>query len=87
MTSEAGWVKGVRLEFDNVGVLEAIDAFEAYYPEAPKHSDYHRRSLELFTPQRQPLGIAWAYVMDRSKVLQWGGWPIASGNWRGRALT
>ena len=87
MTLETGWVKGFRLEFDDAAVLEAIDAYEGYYPEAPEHSDYHRLSSELFTPQRQPLDIAWAYIMNRSKVLQWGGWPIASGNWRGRALT
>ena len=85
MTPGEGWVSGFLLHFSNANVLQSLDELEGYQPERPTtENEYQRRELLIFTPKRQPLGLAWGYLMDPSLVHRLKGTWLPSGQWSGR---
>lgn len=81
MTLEQGWVQGVLLSFEEDSALEAMDEFEDYIPSQPEESLYQRIQIPVFKPDRQPLGLAWVYIMDWRQVQMFGGEYLADGCW------
>ena len=81
MTLEPGWVQGMLLTFSSPDCLQAIDAFEEYYPDRPESSEYQRDRHQIFNLQRQPLSTAWMYTMRRDRVTALGGHWLPQGYW------
>jgi len=81
MTLESGWVQGVLLTFSSTEYLHLIDAFEEYYPERPRDSEYQRCFHPIYDVNQQILGSAWAYTMDRDRVLALKGQWLPQGYW------
>jgi gamma-glutamylcyclotransferase (GGCT)/AIG2-like uncharacterized protein YtfP len=64
MTAGAGWVHGFVLSFEDPAALAVLDELEGYLPDRPEaENEYYRAAVETYTPERQPLGPAWAYLM------------------------
>lgn len=87
MTLGEGWVSGFLLHFSSAKVLQTLDDLEGYQPGRPAaENEYQRRKLLIFNPNRQRLGLAWAYLMDPNLVDQLKGTFLSSGQWSGRAI-
>ena len=85
MTVGEAWVSGFLLDFSSGHVLDKLDDLEGYQPgRSPVENEYQRRELQIFTPNRQCLGLAWAYLMDPSLVHRLKGTLLPSGQWSGR---
>jgi gamma-glutamylcyclotransferase (GGCT)/AIG2-like uncharacterized protein YtfP len=84
MTQGDDWVQGYLLTFENSRVLTALDALEDYQPHRPsQENEYQRQEIIVFDPQKQPLGPAWAYLMESTRVMARGGLYLAQGYWLG----
>ena len=81
MTLETGWVQGYRLTFRDRQVLATLDEFEDYFPDRPQESLYERQSHLIYTPDQQPLGYAWLYVMTPAAIAALSGIWLINGNW------
>lgn len=81
MTLEPGWVQGVLITFAGQMSLQAIDAFEEYYPDRPAASEYQRRRYPVYDSLHQPLGLAWIYTMERDRVIALHGQWLPEGYW------
>jgi gamma-glutamylcyclotransferase (GGCT)/AIG2-like uncharacterized protein YtfP len=82
LTDEAGWVTGTLLHLRDAAALVAMDAFEGYETaRSPVENEYSRQSRPVWTLERQPLGIAWMYVMERQRVERYRGQWIPTGVW------
>ena len=87
MTAGDDWVKGYLLIFEQSAeicaeVLRRLDRLEGYRAERSEaENEYLRRWVEIFTPDYQPLGQSWVYVMRREQALLQGGHYLASGVW------
>uniref|UniRef100_B8HPN0 AIG2 family protein n=1 Tax=Cyanothece sp. (strain PCC 7425 / ATCC 29141) TaxID=395961 RepID=B8HPN0_CYAP4 len=82
MAPEEGWVRGVVLEFKDEQILAQLDAYEDYDPErAPGDNLYYRQLIQIYTPDRCPLGVAWGYLMARPTILALGGQLLPCGEW------
>jgi len=79
-----GVVQGYLLTFNTPNILQYLDPLEGYNPQCPPEKNfYKRKQLEVFTPEAEPLGLAWAYFMTLEQVEQIGGVLIPSGWWTG----
>ncbi|MGF1512769.1 MAG: gamma-glutamylcyclotransferase [Elainellaceae cyanobacterium] len=79
-------VWGYRLQLKRPDDLALLDELEDYLPQrSPEQNEYYRCAVSLLTPSRQPLGAAWAYLMEPWRVRQVGGYRIAQGQWTGHS--
>lgn len=85
-----GMVQGFVAAFSDPEFLQTLDDFEQHDPEefasfAPNlplaQYQYQRESIPAFTPEGQPLGMAWVYRMTLFQVDRLGGVPIPDGVW------
>lgn len=93
MTTEvAGTVRGWQLTLAEPSVLTLLDEFEQHDPDVFQHimpglvladHQYCRVKLPLFTPERSPIGTAWAYIMTLAQIRRLNGQPIPGGCWNG----
>ena len=79
--------RGVRYRMDDVGVLEALDAFEAVLLEDVPGSEYVRRRIPLLNDAGRPTGeVAWIYWFNQSvdgySQIETGDWPLDAGQSR-----
>ncbi len=87
MTVGEGWVKGYLLIFEQSAeicaeVLRRLDRLEGYWAERSEaDNEYLRRWVEVFTPNYEPLGESWVYMMRREQVRLQGGRYLADGVW------
>lgn len=80
-----GVVQGYLLTFNTPNILQYLDPLEGHNPQRPPEKNfYNRKQLEVFTPEAEPLGLAWAYFMTLEQVEQLGGVVIPSGWWTGQ---
>ncbi len=90
MTAGHDWVKGYLLEFcQSVAtckdILRRLDALEGYVSDAvTTDGDYQRLQVPIFTPEYEPLQMAWVYQMSAEQVRQQGGVYLPGGDWRSR---
>ncbi len=78
-------VWGYLLKFSDPSCLRQLDELEDYFPQrSPSENEYYRTSVALLTPERQPLGSAWVYLMEPQRVRQMGGRRVLQGQWTGR---
>ncbi|MFB2892778.1 gamma-glutamylcyclotransferase [Aerosakkonemataceae cyanobacterium BLCC-F50] len=79
-----GVVQGYLLTFNTPNILQHLDLLEGYNPQRPPEENfYDRKQLEVYSPEAEPLGLAWAYFMTLEQVEQIGGVLIPSGWWTG----
>ena len=87
MTLGDDWVSGFLLDFSSANVLQTLDDLEGYQPgRSTGENEYQRQALQIFNPNRQRLGLAWAYLMDPSLVHRLKGTFLPSGQWSGRQI-
>lgn len=80
-----GVVQGYLLTFNTANILQHLDPLEGHDPQRPPEKNfYNRKQLEVFTPEAELLGLAWAYFMTLDQVEQMGGVIIPSGWWTGQ---
>jgi gamma-glutamylcyclotransferase (GGCT)/AIG2-like uncharacterized protein YtfP len=85
LTPGPGVVHGFLLEFANDSVLAQLDELEEYDPQRPiEQNEYVRIRVKTFSPQHQPLGVAWAYQMPLEQAKRFGGVRLPHGLWQGR---
>ena len=85
MTLGNGWVSGFLYHFSNTRVLQSLDELEGYQAGRPTaENEYQRQELLIFNPNRQPLGLAWAYLMEPSLVHRLKGTLLPEGHWSGK---
>jgi gamma-glutamylcyclotransferase (GGCT)/AIG2-like uncharacterized protein YtfP len=92
LTSGDQWVQGYLLQFADQGILAALDDYEQHDPAVVQRIcgdvsiatvSYQRREIPVFTPEKLPLGMAWAYTMTPPQVQILQGKIVRSGNWQG----
>jgi gamma-glutamylcyclotransferase (GGCT)/AIG2-like uncharacterized protein YtfP len=84
MVLDEGIVQGYLLTFNTPHILQHLDPLEGHDPQRPPENNfYNRKQLEVYTPQGEPLGLAWAYFMTLDQVEQIGGVLIPDGCWTG----
>lgn len=82
LTEGDRWVAGALLQFHDARAIAQIDAFEDYFPDLPEADNlYVRRSRPVFSAERELLGAAWVYLMERQRVTELGGIAIPEGVW------
>jgi len=72
-------VYGELIEFDEIEILRKIDYLEGYREESSVFNFYERREIQIFTDKET--FTAWAYFLNKSKIIDSGGELIASGVW------
>jgi gamma-glutamylcyclotransferase (GGCT)/AIG2-like uncharacterized protein YtfP len=83
MTDGEDWVKGYLLCFQDPTILMELDELEDYSSDRnPLDNEYERRWVDIFDPHRSPLGMAWAYCMEPTKIADLGGVWLPQGYWR-----
>ncbi len=87
LTAEPGWVEGVFLSFaPNPEILQAIDRYEEYNPQAPAAQNlYQRVAQDIWSLTGESLGQAWVYQMAVERVRQQQGLWLRRGIWPGDA--
>lgn len=79
------WVEGALLQLRAADAIAHIDAFEDYDPNRPETANlYVRKTCQVFSAQRELLGSAWVYLMERQRVIDRGGIAVLEGVWSGR---
>jgi gamma-glutamylcyclotransferase (GGCT)/AIG2-like uncharacterized protein YtfP len=68
-----GIVHGYLLSFSDPTILNCLDEYET--------EAYDRQQIEVFTPQHDSLGFAWAYVMTPEQITHYQGILVPSGCW------
>jgi len=66
-------------EFCEIEILRKIDYLEGYREESSVFNFYERREIQIFTDKET--FTAWAYFLNKSKIIDSGGELIASGVW------
>ncbi len=72
-------VYGELIEFDNPEILKRVDYLEGYRGENNSYNFYDRRETQVFTDKNEV--IAWAYFLNKSKIIEFDGELITSGVW------
>ena len=72
-------VYGELIEFDNPAILKRVDYLEGYRGENNSYNFYDRRETQVFTDKNEV--IAWAYFLNKSKIIEFDGELITSGVW------
>ncbi|MEM9120086.1 MAG: gamma-glutamylcyclotransferase [Cyanobacteria bacterium P01_F01_bin.56] len=82
MTTGDRWISGALLIFSEDEAIARIDQFEDYDPIRPAAANlYQRCDRSVFSPARQPLGLAWVYLMSPEHVTTFGGVRVDNGDW------
>ncbi len=82
MTPGNAKIHGFLLTFPDLTVLQKLDHLEGYDPSRPEaQNEYNRHQIETYNPSRQPLAIAWAYLMTPAQVRRQKGILLPSGWW------
>lgn len=82
MTRGENFVQGVLLTLSDPSVLQALDRLEGYDPaRSLEHNEYERRQVEVFSPDGESFGMAWAYFMSVERVKAIGGRWLEQGLW------
>ena len=82
MTTGDRPIQGYLLTFANPDLLNTLDDLEDYRPHRLLEENYYnRREIEIFAPDGQSLGLAWAYFMTVEKIKNLKGIPIPSNCW------
>jgi gamma-glutamylcyclotransferase (GGCT)/AIG2-like uncharacterized protein YtfP len=89
-------VHGVVLSFQDAAILSILDDYEQHAPTVlgkylpPGHSmdkyQYRRQEVQIYDSEKNPCGIAWAYIMPVEQVRHLGGIWVANGCWSGRVV-
>ena len=72
-------VYGELIEFDNPAILKRVDYLEGYRGENNSYNFYDRRETQVFTDKNEV--TAWAYILNKSKIIEFDGELITSGVW------
>ena len=72
-------VYGELIEFDNPAILKRVDYLEGYRGENNSYNFYDRRETQVFTDKNEV--TAWAYFLNKSKIIEFDGELITSGVW------
>ena len=72
-------VYGELIEFDNPAILKRVDYLEGYRGENSNYNFYERRDIQVFTDKNEVR--AWAYFLNKSKIIEFDGELITSGVW------
>ena len=82
MTPGEGWVWGVVLSFGDPSIFEDLDRLEDYQPDRrPEQNECQRQKIQTYTPDQQPLEVAWVYQMNPAKIEGYQGVYLPNGNW------
>jgi gamma-glutamylcyclotransferase (GGCT)/AIG2-like uncharacterized protein YtfP len=85
MTFGKGWVGGFILSFRDLDLLNCLDELEGYDSHRPaEQNEYQRCQIEAFSPEKQPMGLAWGYIMTLEQILAYGGVLLPDGLWQYR---
>ena len=79
MTEGENKVYGELIEFDNLEILKRVDYLEGYRGENSNYNFYERRIIQIFTDKNEVR--AWAYFLNKSKIIEHDGDLITSGIW------
>jgi len=79
LTEGTNKVYGELIEFDNLEILQRIDSLEGYRGENSNFNFYDRKEIQVFTDDNE--FTAWAYFLNKSKIIDSGGELITSGVW------
>jgi gamma-glutamylcyclotransferase (GGCT)/AIG2-like uncharacterized protein YtfP len=75
-------VYGFVISFSDPAVLNDLDELEGYdATRSPSENEYDRQRIEIFTPERFPLGTAWVYLMSCERIQDQGGILLLQGTW------
>ena len=72
-------VYGELIEFNNLEILTRVDSLEGYRGENSIYNFYERRIIQIFTDKNE--FTAWAYFLNKSKIIESDGELITSGVW------
>ena len=72
-------VYGELIEFNNLEILVRVDSLEGYRGENSNFNLYDRMEIFVFTDKNEVR--AWAYFLNKSKIIDSGGELITSGIW------
>jgi gamma-glutamylcyclotransferase (GGCT)/AIG2-like uncharacterized protein YtfP len=82
MTFGENAVQGFLLTFADPAILSLLDELEDYDPHRSlEENEYYRQQVEIYTPEGEALGLAWAYLMTSEQVQHLEGVLIPSGHW------
>ncbi|MBC8336674.1 MAG: gamma-glutamylcyclotransferase [Anaerolineales bacterium] len=72
-------VYGELIEFDNPEILNRVDYLEGFKGKNHPHNYYERRMVDVFVGDDTV--TAWAYFLNKSKIIESDGELITSGVW------
>ncbi len=72
-------VYGELIEFDNLEILKKVDYLEGYRGENSNYNFYERREIQVFSDINEV--AAWAYFLNKCKIIEHDGDLITSGIW------
>ena len=72
-------VYGELIEFDNLEILGRVDSLEGYRGENSNYNFYERREIQVFSDINEV--AAWAYFLNKCKIIESDGELITSGVW------
>ena len=72
-------VYGELIEFDNLEILKRVDNLEGYRGENSNYNFYERREIQVFSDINEVR--AWAYFLNKCKIIESDGDLITSGIW------
>ena len=72
-------VFGELIEFDNPAILKRVDYLEGFKGKNHPHNYYERRMVDVFVGDDTV--TAWAYFLNKSKIIESDGELITSGVW------
>ncbi len=87
MTTGEDWISGIVLSFSTPEIFQDLDCLEDYQPHrSPEENEYQRQKIQTYTPNQQPLEMAWVYLMNQTKIKQYQGVYLPTGNWSSELL-
>ena len=77
-------VQGFLLRFNDAKILTSLDQLEGYQENrASMLNEYNRQLVTVYDFDDRAIAQAWTYLMTLTKVKQYRGKKVASGNWTG----
>jgi gamma-glutamylcyclotransferase (GGCT)/AIG2-like uncharacterized protein YtfP len=82
MTLGNSAVQGYLLTLTDSAALDILDELEDYHPQrSPDQNEYIRQRVDTFNLNHQPLGPAWAYLMELEQVKRLDGILLPQAIW------
>lgn len=78
-----GWIQGFVLEMADVDAMKGLDVLEGFQPGRGEKNDYRRLRVEVVNVESSETDEVWSYEMELDKILEAGGTPVESGDWKG----